>query len=747
MPTRLTPTWDRLLRGWLGCARAPSRREWQTVHAVRQLADQLRSSKARTSLVAWCVVALVLIAGTRELILHNVPAVGDLPVFGDSPTALVRAWLSGYRDVGLGAVEPAPTGLGFIGLAGYLVLGSMGLLRMVLILGTLPVGLIGMWRLVKPVGSRRSRIVALVVYAAVPVPFNALAGGRWGGLVMYALSPWIISQLAATTRVAPWGPLGGEPGPGVRDRPLFQRMVAVGVLTALAALLSPAAIALVPLIALALVVGGLLAGQTAGALRMLYVGIGGAVVAFVLHLPWSRTFISSDWAAIAGTSSAGGRPLGLGHIVRLQTGPLGSGVLGVMFLVAAALPLFIGRQWRVSWAVRGWAIALAGLAGVWVASRGWLPGEIPAPEMLLAPAAAGLALATAMGMAAFEVDLPDYHFGWRQILSLVAGVALVLGVVPVLGAVLDGRWETPRGDYNRTLAFLDKEAEAAPFRVLWLGDAGVLPVAGWHLDAPQIDDLGRGSTLTYATSDNGTPNLEDRWAGSPSAATTRLADALQVAAAGGTSRLGGLLAPMGVRYVVVPLGPAPAPYTKEPSSTPAATVDMLDGQLDLSTIDVNVGVVVYRNDAWGPTRALLPAGTVLPSGGPALADRFVPELQGAPAALPDAEGYVGATGPIDKPSLVYLSAAAADGWHLEVDGAEVPRSEALGWANSFEVDTTGSATLSFDTSLLRPLLLLGQMALWVVALVYLLRVRVTRDERRTLPPAEHAQDETAGVGS
>jgi len=622
----------------------------------------------------------------------------------------------------------------------------MGLLRAILILGTMPVGLIGMWRLAKPVGSRRSRIVALVVYAAVPVPYNALAGGRWGGLVMYALSPWILSQLAAASRVAPWGDLGGEPGPGVRDRPLFQRMIAVGVLTALATLLSPAAIALVPILAVALVVGGLFAGQIAGALRMLYVGFGGAIVAFVLQLPWSRTFVSTDWAAVAGTSSAGGRPLGLGQIVRFQTGSLGAGALGVMFLIAAALPLLIGRQWRVSWAVRSWAVALAGLTGVWVASRGWLPGDIPAPEMLLAPAGVGLALATAMGMAAFEVDLPDYHFGWRQILSLVAGAALVLGVVPVVGAVLGGRWETPRGDYNRTLGFLNKEAETAPFRVLWLGDADVLPLAGWRLDAPAIDDLGRGSTLTYATSDNGLPDLQDRWAGSPSAATTHLADALQVAADGGTSRLGGLLAPMGVRYVVVPLGAAPAPYAKQPAARPDALLSLLDGQLDLSTIDVNIGVIVYRNDAWGPTRALLPAGTELPSGGPALPDRFVPQLQGAPPALPDNTGYVGATGPIDQPSVVYLGAAAADGWHLKVDGVDAPRSDALGWANSFAVDTTGDATLSFDTSWLRPLLLVGQVALWLVALVYLLRVRVTRDERRTLPPPEPADQVPAGSG-
>ncbi len=55
----------------------------------------------------------------------------------------------------------------------------------------------------------------------------------------------------------------------------------------------------------------------------------------------------------------------------------------------------------------------------------------------------GLALATGLGMVAFEVDLPDYHFGWRQIASVLAGVALVLGVFPVIGASLTGQWGLP----------------------------------------------------------------------------------------------------------------------------------------------------------------------------------------------------------------------------------------------------------------------------------------------------------------
>lgn len=692
----------------------------------RNLAKSLRSSKARTALVAWLVVLAVLLIGSRDLLFGRIPAVGDFPFFGNSATALIKEWVSGYRSVGLGSVSPNPTGLGFLGFLGLPLFGAMDLLRTILILGMLPIGAAGMWRLGKPIGSRRSRIVGLVVYLAIPVAYNAISHGQWGGLVMYGLTPWILSQLAKASRLAPFGPVGGVAGPGVNDRPLVQRMVAVGVLTALAAMLFPVAIAIVPGIALALVIGGLVAGQLAGALRVLAVAVGGAVVALILHLPWSMTFFADDWSSFAGVSSAGAQSLDLGAVLRFQTGPIGAGALAYLFLVTAGLALLIGRNWRVSWAVRAWSLALSGMALVWVSAQGWLPVEAMAPELLLAPAAAGLALASAMGMAAFEVDLPDYRFGWRQILSLVAGAALVCAVIPVIGASVDGRWGMPGGDYSRALSFTNTEGKADPFRVLWVGDASVLPLAGWKLDAPAVNDGSNGVNLAYATSDNGAPLVDDRWAGSPEGGTDQLGDVLRIAASGGTSRLGALLAPMGVRYLVVPLGPAPEPYS-QPAYDATALKAVLESQLDLSAV-TSAGVAIYRNNAWGPTRAQLPPGTVVPEAGTTLADRAFSAVEGAPTALPDNNGYQHFGGEV-APGVVYLAEAESGHWVLDVKGSgSAERTEALGWANAFTVDDGGSATLRFETPPSRYLLVVAQLVLWLLAFVYLMRVRASRAE-------------------
>ncbi len=600
--------------------------------------QRLRTSKARTTLLAWTLLMLALVVGSRDLIFGRLSAVGELLSFGSSATGLFEAWTSGYRWVGLGAVAAAPTILGLVGSLGVVLVGALELLRKVAVLGLLPLGLAGVWRFCRPIGSRRSSIVALVVYAAIPVPYNALAGGSWSALAVYAATPWVLGQLARASGIAPFGPVGGIAGPAVGDRPLVQRVLVVGVISALVAMIVPAGLLIGPILAVVVVLGGLLAGQARGTWPMLATGVGGAVVAAVLQLPWTVALASGPWTSLVG-APASGTDLDVGSILRFQTGPLGAGPLCFLFLVAAALALLIGRDWRLGWAVRGWVLALAGMAAVWVQSQGWIPGSRIAPELLLVPSAAGLALATAMGMAAFEVDLRDYHFGLRQIASVLAAAALVMATVPVLGAVAGGAWGQPRGDFDGTLNFMNHEGAEEDFRVLWVGESSTLPIQGWWVDPPTSQDE---PALAYATSTDGTPTLAEVLPGQPSPETEQLGELLRTTVEGGTSRLGAALAPAGVRYVVVPLAPAPEPYVR-PAQRPDDLLAALDGQLDLSPVTA-AGTVVYRNDTWQPV-----------------------------ALDPD-----------------------------------------------------------FETSPGRPAALAGQAIAWLVVIVVLLRVRVVRDERRSL---------------
>ena len=708
----------------------------------RELMSNLRDARSATPFVVWVLMIAFLFAGGRELVLGGVPAVGDFLRFLP-PGEMVERWLSGYQSVGLGSTAPAPTGFGFLGALGYLFLGAVGLLRGLLILGLWPLGVLGMWRLTQPVTSQRSRLLASVVYLIIPIAANGMAQGQWGTLVLYALLPWVVSQLASASGLAPFGAIGDQAGPGVRSRPLLHRILSVGLFVALGAIIEPSVIVMVAGVSIVFAVGGWVAGQVDGSGRILLVGLGGSVVALVLHLPWSLGFLDG-WDSLVGVSSNGGFALGLGDVLRFGTGPFGTGVLGWFLLVTALLPLFIGRQWRLSWAVRGWVLALVGFGLAWGVGQGWLSEYLPSPSMLLVPSALGVALAAGLGMAAFEIDLPDYHFGWRQIVSLLAAGSFIVALGPALMSSFSGRWDMPRGDFNRSLSFLGDGTTDGSYRVLWLGDAAALPLQGWALDAPAVDDLGPDRTLAYATTISGTPSIAEQWAGSDSGATSNLARALQTASDGGTARLGALLSPMAVRYVVVTVAPAPDPYARSRASVPSDLLAVLDAQLDLASITVNPGMRVYRNSAWAPGVTELPSETQLPNGGPSLADRTDLALQGSTAVLTDSTGFAEYKGELPGAGEIYV-ASAGDGWQLKVDGQSLQRNSAFGWSSSFTANDGGVATLSFDTPLTRKALVAGQVVLWILVVVYLLRVRVREDERTDLLPVAPA-DPTIDAG-
>ena len=704
--------------------------------------SNLRATRGTLTITAWILIVVYLLIGSRELLFGTIPAIGAMPRMLGVGQMFSR-WVSGYQSIGLGSTAASPTGFGLFALFGTLLLGAVGLLRHVLILGMLPLGVIAMWRLTRPIGSRRARVVATAAYLMIPIAGSSLAHGDWAGLVTFAAMPVVLSQLFGASGLTPFGSIGGAAGPGVHRRPLTHRIAAIAIISALTATIAPAFLIVVVASSIVLVLGGLLAGQLKSAWRVLLAGFGGSILAFALQLPWSLSAIT-DLRSFLGSSSTLGAASTVSSVTRFAVGPGGPGVLGWALLIAGALPLLIGRSWRLGWAVRCWALVIAGMAGSWVLGQGWVSDQLPSVALLLVPAAIGLALAVGLGVAAFEVDLPDYHFGWRQLASIAAAAAFVLAGMPALGAALSGRWQMPRGDFARSLSFLDEQAAGSSFRVLWLGDAGVLPLAGWSLDIPGVDELGTGRSLTFATSSDGMPTVAEQWAGPVDAGLRSLASSLEVAGVGGTARLGALVAPMAVRYIVVPLASAPEPYATSTGYTPSALLAMLDAQLDLDSVTVNPGLRVYRNAAWGPERALLPADTSIASGGDRIADRLLPQVSGAPEVLMDPDGFAGWSGGIDSDgSTVYLSQSGGSNWSLTQSGRQLERSDALGWASSFRSTGEGDATLRFETPITRWLMLLGQVVLWGLVIVYLLRVRVRVDESSILTSSSESDTAAA----
>ncbi|MGH9226643.1 MAG: hypothetical protein ACRD2W_23295, partial [Acidimicrobiales bacterium] len=321
----------------------------------------------------------------------------------------------------------------------------------------------------------------------------------------------------------------------------------------------------------------------------------------------------------------------------------------------------------------------------------------------------GLAVAAALGAAAFELDLPGYRFGWRQLASLVAGAALVAGVLPVLGGVPDGRWALPRDDVPRALAWMDQEAQAGAFRVLWLGAPEALPLDGWRI----------ADGLAYATSRNGAPDATDLLPGSTAPATELIAGSIRLAEQGDTSRLGRLLAPMAIRYVVVPVELAAGRTNVGTYPVPDLLRRALVSQIDLRLLPSDPGIAVYENTSWGPIRAQLPDrlnGPIPTQLGPGV------DVSGSAAVLPG-DGPVKYEGEIPADRTVLVAESPSSRWALSVGGVNVGRQEAYGVANAFRPGSPGQATLRYKTPIVRYGLLVLQVALWALAFRALLGLR------------------------
>jgi GT2 family glycosyltransferase len=676
--------------------------------AGRELAGSLRSRPLRIAAGVWAGVVVVVLFGSRHLLFGHIPAFADLPAFPGGPSILFTKWFSGWRNAGLGSESAAPTAFAMLGGSGVVFLGAMSALRRVLFLGLIPVGIVGTWRLGRGMGSSLARLVTLVTFLAIPLPYDAVARGRWGGLLIWAAAPWLVLTLARQLRT----PLFGRPdGP---HRPFKQTALGLGLAVAVLTAFEPIAAVVVLVIAVGLLLGSVVVLRVHHMTQPVVVAVGAVVVAFVLHLPWSFDFVlpGSQWSAIGGVQSVAAQ-LDIGEILRFQTGPIGGAPWGWAFLVLAALPLFIGRDWRFEWAARAWVLALTCWTVAWIGQQTWFGHALGPPEALLAPAAVGLSLSAGLGLLAFEHDLPGYRFGWRQVAWLAAAAALAVGVAPVLVASFDGRWNSPDEGFESVLAFVNNDqATVGPYRVAWIGDPDVLPLAGWQLQ----------QGVSFASTDHGLPSVEDRWAGSSDGATSLMSDAFHLAERRDTSRLGRLLAPMGVRYIVVESAAAPEGQPTRP--VPPAIDRSLGEQLDLQQVLADPHVQVYRNVAWAPTRtALSPAAAVAAGQGPYFDVAAGVDLAGSPPLLTDHSGYTSASGKVNDGTDMYLADASSSRWSLKVDGRSAPRSKAFGWANAFTVDKGGTAKLSFTTPFQRYGILLVQVALWVGAIVLLVRWR------------------------
>lgn len=682
--------------------------------------------------IAWLCVLIGIVVGSRAFFTNGVPSVGEFLPFPQSPRLLLDSYASGWNNAGAGATSATPTGWATLaGLSGV-TLFRMGLLQTLVTVGLLVVGVGGMWKFATVFPSTRSRVGAFGVFAASPLVGGAMAGGRFTVLVVFAATPWIIHLLrrAAGLETADPATAAFDLPDGVIELTSAERgrrIVVAGLAVALAAAFAPVIVVITALVAVCLAIGTLLAlAPWRVAVWFAVAGAGATVVGLLLNLPWIATW---TWADLAGAPPMGDPHRGMLALASFEIGPTDFAVLAVASFVPVLVAIVLTRAWRLTWAVRAAVLVLVFGALAVAGDRGGLPFDAPEAGVLLVPVAFGVAVSSGALLAGFDRDVRDAGFGWRQPVGIVAMLAILVGIVPGVLAVGDGAWKTPDTTLGRLMnAWLGDTPTDGDYRVLLLGDSRIVPVPSTEYR----------DGVSWALIDDGDLDVRDRWAPPSTAATDAINSALDQIAASSTLRAGRLLAPLGIRYIVIPEFDGVNSTTDTPIATAEGLVGALDDQLDLASVTGGFPTLeIYDNGAWLPTVSLL-AGAAADASRTAGTEALLrADLSETTPIMPGADQFDVSSAEV-TPGVVQFGVPFDEHWKLTLDGVDVPARRSFGISTAFDIDRAGVAELRYDTAASRSLLVGLQVALWALAIFVALKIRVPRGRR----PRPYAVDET-----
>ena len=681
-----------------------------------RIAAAEREKRARTTLAVFVFLGATFVVGVRRLVTDGVTFVGQFVPFTETWRSLGAAYRLGWWPGGFGSATPAPTGTALVGVATFFSFGNPAVVRTAAVVGLAVVGVLGMWWFARDVSkSARARAGGTLAYAMIPLHHEAVATGRWSVLAAYAAVPWVLLAFSRANDVLT------ATAADVLRRALRLGLV-VGLVAAFEASFLPvvAAAAVVYMVATAACTGvRSLHGLPGVVAAALFVGV-------ILNFPWIGHYVSADWwSLIVGADAGVGRNTGVLRILSFDAGRAMFAPAILVLYGVLVVAVVVARAERFVWAVRA-AVLTGVFVALAIASDTRLFGfQLPAADVLLAFAAGGLALGVVALLDAVENDVRGARFGWRQPLAFLAALAVLVPVVPFVVNAADGRWNQPRSSLDTLLLQLSKNPTEGDYRVLYLGHPDLLPAAPRTLDTGR-----RGVRLAYAVTDDGTATLFTQWSPKETSTVRTLENALGHLSTGDTPRVGRLIAPLGVRYIVVPRIDGARSTRSSQLPTPDGLVEALRVQLDLRRQYESADLLVYENTAWVPTVAQLSTAGAEASSSAGMDELVLTDLRGA---TPAKSGFVPgrATQRLEvSPGVVSVAVPPSPRWTLSVDGRRLASRPAFGATTAFDVPEgvapASRATLRFDRPLLQVGFVVTQFALWCFAIFIALGLRLRR---------------------
>lgn len=523
--------------------------------SLESIGRDIRQPAFVTGLIAF----LGMLIAVRNIWAAGLPAVGSSAPFPDSGWQAVLAYAGGWNPAGLGSADALVPLIGVAGAVQTILFDNPQLAEYVFALGMYLVGVWGVVRLLRTWSiDAAPGTIAGVVYVAGPAAQGIAGNTDLGALFALGALPWALRVPLAPWPRTWWGRIG--------------RVAAAGLATGVAAALSPVML-VVPVAALA--VWALINIREAAAWRALVVAMGGTALGVAFLFPWAAY-------ADLGAFLAEGAAFWETSIVIV----VAVAITAVATVVAAPPRLAVVSGWGAVLATGGSLVARG-------ADLGW-GTQIENAGL----AVASLGVAALVGAAVEALIRVKEVVGWRRVVVGIGSVASLFVLVSVFLPLVGGRAGLPGDTFRAAFTFTEaRPGDPAASRILVVGPPSALPGDSREL---------RGASYRVVSAPM--PDLMEVDLHEPLLGDEALAAALAEIIDGETQRAGRLLAPFGIRWVVV-MGD-PEGVDADPDTT--AWLSVFAGQLDLVRLGGGLSHPTFANEDEGARRAITSSGAAWP---------------------------------------------------------------------------------------------------------------------------------------
>lgn len=664
--------------------------------------------------VGWVVAALLTLVAFRGVLFVPHIEGGALPTFPNAAADFFREFGAGWRSTGFGGTDGASLALVPMGVGSFLALGDPQLLaRLVVALGPVAAAVSCYAALRRMGASAVAAVPASACYALSALTLWASSEGRVTVVVLLVALPWITGRLVKAFAAS-------SP-----ERPL-RWAVGTGMGLALMVSFFPAGWLPVAMVVAALTI---LPGPGGQRLRGLGLTLAAVVVSAALAFPFAADLAASEGSGSTVDGSVGG---GFLELLRLAPGASpGSGLPALFLPVAGVLAFAAAEPPGRSAAWRSLFIAATAVPVAWLAAAGFLPAVMSNPVAYLAGAAFSLSVLVGLGLTTLVSGARRAAFGTPQMVSASLVTVLVLGLGAQALRALPGDWAVGENRLSPAWPVVSSSDPGIGFRVLWLGpaDGRPFPPPGGDPDGEMA--LGRSNLAYGVTGRQGRSVLATGLPGE-GAPFDALEATLGAVLGGRVNHGGALLAPYGLRYVVVGEG-----------RLDEALRDRLSVQVDLDLIQRVGGLAIYRNARALPEAAVLAGQAAVDAArsGQLLAPLAIDAGEAGTLTGLAGPGWSGSMGGTE-PGLLLVTDRYHPAWRLNQAGPPFP---AFGWGLGFQAGP-GPATVEFQGQRTRTLEVAALGALWLAALWTVWR-RAGRASPRGLAAAQApARRQEVGAG-